>query len=94
MASKPGHHNDVVLQGTVVDFYRTPLGVIAGLVVEVQVTDEPERIPVVLAHKVTRFDRGDLVAVRGTLRAQKFPGARYALVYVAPTHLEVLKARR
>jgi hypothetical protein len=94
MASKPAHFNDVVLQGEVCDFYRDPLGRILGLVVEVAIDDAPARVPVVLSHKGPRFDRGDLVWLRGTLRAEKFPGARYALVYVAPTHLEVLKARR
>jgi hypothetical protein len=94
MASKPAHFNDVVLQGQVIDFYRDGLGHIRGLVLEVAIDDEPARIPVVLSTKVTRFDRGDLVALRGTLRAQKFPGQRYALVYVAPRYVEVLTPRR
>jgi hypothetical protein len=92
--SAPGHHNSVVLQGTVADLYRAPSGAIAGLILQVEVDDAPSQIPVIWPAKGPWLHRGDLVWLRGTLRAEKFPGARYALVYVAPTHLEVLKTGR
>lgn len=87
MPSTPGHHCDLVLVGEVDNFYRTPNGRIAGLLVRVDIGD-PTLIPVLLAGDVTGFRRGEKLWIRGTLGAEKVSENRYPLVYVRPQHLE------
>jgi hypothetical protein len=91
--SAPSHHNDVVLQGEVQNFFRGPLGTILGILLAVD-AGEAALVPVVWRGPSRRLSRGDLVAVRGTLASEKWPGVPYPLVYLWPTHVEVLTRRK
>jgi hypothetical protein len=92
--SSPGHHVDVVLIGDVAGWIRSPSGHLTGVVVTLHV-EEPTTVPVLMKGGVRGLQKGDRVAIRGTLASEKFPGERQAMVYVKPRPhgFEVLKRR-
>jgi hypothetical protein len=89
--STPGHHCDLTLLGDVLGWLRGPGGQLTGLVLALDI-DTPTTIPVLLAGGVHGLQKGDRVAIRGTLASEKSEG--HVMVYVKPRHFEVLKRRK
>lgn len=86
------HANDLTLMGDIDGFHHGSDGRIIGLVLRVDV-GELAVIPIILDRPVVGFQKHDRVWLRGTIQSMKCPGSRYALVYVQPRHIEVIKRR-
>jgi hypothetical protein len=93
--STGGHHVDVVLIGDVLGWLHGPGGHLTGIVIALDV-DEPTTVPILLSGGVHGLQKGDRVAIRGTLASERFPGEKQRLVYVKPRPggFEVIKRRR
>jgi len=92
----PGHHCEVTLLGDVLGWLHGASGRLTGIVVALDV-EGPTTVPVLLSGGVRGLQKGDRVAIRGTLAAEKFPGDKHPLVYVkprpGPCGFEVLRRR-
>jgi hypothetical protein len=91
--STPGHHCDVVVLGDVLGWVRSPSGHLTGIVIALDI-DTPTTVPVLLSGGVHGLHKGDRVAIRGTLVAEKSPG-QSIMLYVKPRPggFEILKRR-
>jgi hypothetical protein len=91
--SAPGHHNVVEVCGEVQRFYRSPLGVIAGVLLQVHV-DEPAAVVVVAkTMAMPKVHKGQRLFIRGQLASEHIPGQPWPLLCVMAKSIEVLKPR-
>jgi hypothetical protein len=90
-ASRPMHHNDIVLCGTV-ELVHVTHSRITAILLTVATGGDPLRIIVVPRASRPTVQRGDVLWCRGRLACDPAP-QRKALHFIDAAHVEVVKRR-
>jgi hypothetical protein len=91
--STPGHHNEVVLVGDVLEIYTDGSGAAIGVILMVD-ADEPCEIPIMLPAARPGVSVGARLWVRGRLAFEPMPNRRGALHFVQARWIDLVKRTR
>ena len=91
--STPGHHNDVVVVGDVLEIYTDANGAAIGVILMVD-TEALCEVPIMFPSALPGVSRGDRLWVRGRLAFEPAPNRRGSLYFVQARHVDPVRHTR
>jgi hypothetical protein len=91
--STPGHHNDVVVVGDVLEIYTDGTGAAIGVILMVD-ADAPCEVPIMFPSALPGVAQGDRLWVRGRLAFEPMPNRRGLLHFVQARCIDPVKRTR